>query len=75
MARIEKLIEKMKRRPHGIRYDEAVKVLNYFGYELVRKGKSSHRQFRNKDGDVITLREKNPLGAAYVEEVLKRIGR
>ncbi|WP_245543334.1 MULTISPECIES: hypothetical protein [Kyrpidia] len=36
--------------------------------------KGSHRQFRNQDGDVITLKEQNPLKAAYVEEIIKRIG-
>ncbi|CAB3395949.1 type II toxin-antitoxin system HicA family toxin [Kyrpidia spormannii] len=73
MARVEKIVQKMKSRPNGIRYDEAVKVLRHYGYELVRT-KGSHRQFRNQDGDVITLKEQNPLKAAYVEEIIKRIG-
>lgn len=35
---------------------------------------TSHRQFINKRGDVITIKEENPLKAVYVKDVLKRIG-
>ena len=34
---------------------------------------TSHRQFINKDGNVITIKEENPLKAVYVKYVLKRI--
>jgi hypothetical protein len=32
MASIEKLIEKMKNRPNGIRFQEIEKILEHFGY-------------------------------------------
>lgn len=35
---------------------------------------TSHRNFINKSGDVITIKEDNPLKAVYVKDVLKRIG-
>lgn len=35
---------------------------------------TSHRNFINKKGDVITIKEDNPLKAVYVKDVLKRIG-
>lgn len=35
---------------------------------------TSHRQFINKKGDVITIKEDNPLKAVYVKDALKRIG-
>ena len=35
---------------------------------------TSHRQFINKIGDVITIKKENPLKAVYVKDVLKRIG-
>lgn len=70
----EKIINKMKRHPSGIRYNEASKVLESYGYELVRS-RGSHRHFRNKQGDVITIKEENPLKAVYVKDVLRRIGR
>jgi len=48
---VEKTISKMKRQPNGIKYNEVSKILNEYGYELVRS-KGSHRHFRNKQGDV-----------------------
>ena len=35
---------------------------------------TSHRQFINENGNVITIKEDNPLKAVYVKDVLKRIG-
>ncbi|SCL87978.1 type II toxin-antitoxin system HicA family toxin [Sporanaerobacter sp. PP17-6a] len=71
---VEKIINKMQRQPNGIRFNEVSKVLNAYGYELVRKN-GSHRHFRNKKGDVITIKEEQPLKAVYVRDVLTRIGR
>ncbi|MGF9913760.1 HicA toxin of toxin-antitoxin [Paenibacillus tianmuensis] len=74
MARVEKIIEKMKNRPNGISFTEAAKVLEAHGYKNVRH-KGSHYQFRNDAGDVITVKKDNPLKAVYVVDVLERIGR
>jgi predicted RNA binding protein YcfA (HicA-like mRNA interferase family) len=52
---------------------EADKVLNHYGYRLGRQ-KGSHCQYINKHGDVITIKEKNPLDAVYVKDILRRIG-
>lgn len=73
MASVESIIEKMKTQPRGIRYSEAAKVLTYFGYILIRK-KGSHRHFRNDAGDLITVKEENPLKISYVNDILYRIG-
>lgn len=35
---------------------------------------ASHRNFINVKGDVITIKEENPLKAVYVKDVLRRIG-
>ena len=35
---------------------------------------TSHRNFINQKGDVITIKEENPLKAVYVKDVLRRIG-
>jgi predicted RNA binding protein YcfA (HicA-like mRNA interferase family) len=69
---IEKLIEKMTTQPHGIRMAEADKVLKAKGYEFARQ-KGSHRHYINKSGDVITIKEENPLKAVYVKDILQRI--
>ena len=39
-----------------------------------QKNGTSHRQFINEKGDVITIKEENPLKAVYVKDVLRRIG-
>lgn len=39
-----------------------------------RKNGTSHRNFINEKGGVITIKEDNPLKAVYVKDVLKRIG-
>ena len=73
MASVEKIIQKMKNQPNGIRMTEADKVLTTFGYRLDRQ-KGSHRQYINEAGDVITVKEENPLKAVYVKDILRRTG-
>ena len=74
MPTIDKIIKKMKRQPNGIRFNELARVLEYNGYIMKTKKGTSHRHFINKNGDVITIKEDNPLKAVYVKDVLKRIG-
>ncbi|WP_407267741.1 type II toxin-antitoxin system HicA family toxin [Radiobacillus sp. PE A8.2] len=73
MTSIYKIISKMKQQPRGISYSDAAKVLVYYGYVLVRK-RGSHRYFRNDAGELIMIKEKNPLKISYVNEILERIG-
>ena len=57
MPSVEKIIEKMKRQPNGIRPEEADKVLRAYGYEGVRQ-KGSHKQYLNKEtGDLTTIKQ------------------
>ena len=37
VSNVEKIIDKMKRKPNGIRPEEVEKVLKNFGYELSRQ--------------------------------------
>ncbi|MDR2648741.1 MAG: type II toxin-antitoxin system HicA family toxin [Clostridiales bacterium] len=74
MASAGKLIEKMQNQPHGIRMAEADKVLRHYGYRLDRQN-GSHRQYINKFGDVITIKDEDPLKAVYVRSILSRIGK
>ena len=70
---MDKIIDKMKRQPNGIRPDEAEKVLNALGYRLVRQ-KGSHKQYLNKDtGKLTTIKQENPLKKVYVIDILNRI--
>lgn len=72
MAGLDKIIEKMKNQPNGIRMSEADKVLTAKGYRLDRQ-KGSHCQYINKHGNVITIKSENPLKAVYVKDILNRI--
>lgn len=72
MADVDKIVEKMNHQPNGIRMSEADKVLTAKGYRLDRQ-KGSHRQYINSAGDVITVKEENPLKAVYVKDILSRI--
>lgn len=73
MSKVDKIIFKMKARPNGIRFAEIQKVLEANGYGMKKLGGTSHRQFINDKGDVITIKYENPLKAVYVKDVLKRI--
>ena len=73
MASIKKLIEKMERQPHGVRYEEAKKVLEGHGYKVTTKN-GSHRNFRNVDGDMLTIKEETPtIKKHYVDKILSRV--
>ncbi|MCR8629828.1 type II toxin-antitoxin system HicA family toxin [Paenibacillus radicis (ex Xue et al. 2023)] len=74
MAKVEKIIVKMKNQPHSISYEDAAKVLNYYGYLLVRSN-GSHMHFRNDKGDLITIKKDTPtIKIPYVKDILVRIG-
>lgn len=63
MAKIDKLIARLKTVPKNFTWDELVKVLKHFGYEeLSKKGKTggSRRKFVNNEKDVINLHKPHP---------------
>jgi len=70
MPTVEKIIEKMKNQPHGIRLPEAEKVLAEYGYYFKRQ-KGPHRHYINNVGDLITL--KDPLKISYINAILECI--
>lgn len=50
------------------------KVLGVYGYVPARH-KGSHKHYLNEEtGDLITIKQENPLKKAYVVDVLNRIG-
>ena len=63
----------MKNGPHSIRPEEAEKVLIAYGYEVGRQ-RGSHKHYINEEGDLITIKQENPLKRAYIEDILSRIG-
>ena len=73
MSSVDKIIDKMRRQPNGIRPEEAEKVLNAYGYKLVRH-KGSHKQYLNKEtGKLTTIKQENPFKKVYVIDILNRI--
>jgi predicted RNA binding protein YcfA (HicA-like mRNA interferase family) len=72
VASVDSIIEKMYRQPNGIRMSEAHKVLTAKGFRLDRQ-KDSHRQYIDSSGDVITVKDENPIKAVYVKDILSRI--
>lgn len=73
MASVEKIIEKMRRQPNGIRPEEAEKVLNALGYHLARQ-RGSHKQYLNKEtGELTTIKQENPLKKVYIMDILNRV--
>lgn len=75
MSRIDKIIQKMKNRPNGMRFDEVKQVLEHHGYTMTKQNGTSHCHFR-KAGEPrpITIKKDNPLKSGYVRSVLERIG-
>lgn len=74
MASVEKIIEKMKRQPNGVRPEEADKVLRHYGY-IPDRQKGSHKQYLNEQtGDLVTIKQESPLKKVYVVDILRRIG-
>jgi predicted RNA binding protein YcfA (HicA-like mRNA interferase family) len=73
MASVEKIIQKMKDQPNGIRREEADKVLAAYGFSPLRQ-RGSHRSYQNASGEMLVLVDETPLKAVYVKDVLNRIG-
>jgi len=73
MASVKKIIEKMKKQPNGIRPEEAEKVLKAFGYEPKRQ-RGSHKHYRNENGDVTTIVQRERLYEYEIKDILSRIG-
>lgn len=74
MAKIEKLIEKMRRRPKGITFAEVKKVLEHAGYSEVRV-RGSHHHYRNAQGLLTTVKRENPVNPEAVADALERLGK
>jgi len=79
MSKKEKLINRFISLPSDFHYDEMVRLLGYFGYEEVKKGKTSGSRvkFENAIGVPIMLHKPHPSGImkkyqlVQVKEMLK----
>jgi predicted RNA binding protein YcfA (HicA-like mRNA interferase family) len=66
MSRIDKLIARFKSKPKNFNFNELIKILNHFGYELVQ-GSGSRVIFVNKN-----LSHKIKLHQPHPGNILKR---
>ena len=64
MSKREKLIARFLNLPSDFHYDEMVRLLGYFGYKEVKKGKTSGSRvkFENDEGVPIMLHKPHPSG-------------
>lgn len=63
MGQIEKLIERIKKIPADLTYDEIKRLMNYLGYVESNKGKTSGSRvafYREKDNAMIILHKPHP---------------
>jgi hypothetical protein len=62
MSKNEKLLERMLSTPKDFTWDELVRLLAWFGYNELKKGKAggSRRKFADAKKNVIILHEAHP---------------
>lgn len=73
MTRKEKLLEKIKRNPWNVSFEELDKILRHRGFKCRQPSKGSSHYTYIK-GDVrLTLPKQNPMRPVYVKMVLKAI--
>ncbi|MCL2015269.1 MAG: type II toxin-antitoxin system HicA family toxin [Defluviitaleaceae bacterium] len=81
MASIDKVVDKIKRQPNGIKMGEADRVLparpaggRHYDYVLNRQV-GSHRHYLHSSGDIITIPDRKPtIKPIYVKEIIARLG-
>lgn len=72
MGQLEKLIEKMRRLPPEVRYEEVARVLEAHGFVEVRS-QGSHHVFRHPDGRMLTVpkHKGQVVKTTYIKQVLR----
>jgi len=71
MVNLEKLIAKLKRTPHGHKFEDLEKILLAIGYQL-SKNKGSHFTYKNSITKTrITLAKHKPMSPKAVQDVIK----
>lgn len=64
MSKQEKLVARFLQLPKDFQFDELTKLLGYYGFTAVKKGKTSGSRvkFMNAEGVVILLHKPHPSG-------------
>ena len=69
MSQWEKLLYKLKKLSHDMRFEELQKILESYGYEMQSPQSSSHFSFRKKGRAVITIPKHKPIKKVYIKLV------
>jgi hypothetical protein len=69
MSKRDKLLEKMRNNPHGIRPEEAVQLLHYYGFEF-RKSGMNHEVYKRGCLQVHVNTHRTYLHAKAVKDIL-----
>ena len=78
MSKIEKLIARLLSQPKDFTWAELATLLQYFGYEELKKGKTggSRRKFVDNDNNIISLHKPHPgtiLKAYAIKEIIDHL--
>ena len=70
MSQFDKLLMRIYKIDRNLRFEELLKILEYYGYRMSSpSGGSSHRTFRKTGRSPITIPRHDPIKRAYVEMV------
>lgn len=69
--KISKIIDKMRKSPSSISFNEVRDVLVYLGYELSSNGGGSHMIFRKPGHEHLNIPFTKPIKKHYVKKVLE----
>ena len=70
MSQFDKLLKRIRILDKNLRFEELRKILEHYGYQMAGpSGGSSHKTFRKKGCNPITIPQHDPIKRAYVEMV------
>lgn len=70
MTKIDKLKEKLLRKPHGIKFNEVRTILEHSGFKNTRT-KGSHFFFTDGVKRIVIPTHNNKVKRVYIEEIIK----
>lgn len=71
MSQKDKLLKKIKNNPKDVSFDEACKLLEWFGFEFLH-ATGSHHKFKKGEISLVIPRQ-NPLKPIYIKHILERL--
>ena len=69
MTRMEKLLDRMRRNPHGWRIEDLQAMAEHFGLAWRHQG-TNHVTFRHPGGVKLTVPARRPIKPIYIRQFL-----